>query len=182
MATKLDNLLSIRKRIIGDSEHHVREAETFTTESSSALVSFRSIALEKSYKEFVDIGEELDKISAYHEIDNLQDLITKNRAIQDSYLTIKLHLLPLMQSDTGAAGLNASFYDNSHRSFMEPNEKTNSTNQSHKLGIKLPHIQITPFDGKFEEWLEFKETFISIMKKYNGDNVEKFVHLKTPQT
>lgn len=179
MATKLDKLLSIRTRIIGDFEHHVTEAKKFDTESNPALVSFRSIALEKSYKEFVDIGEELERVSAFHELENLQGLITKNRAIQDSYLHVKLHLLPLMQNDTSAAGLNASFYDTSHRSFMDPTEKSTTSNQSRSLGIKLPHIQITPFDGKYEDWLEFKETFVSIMKKYNGDNVEKFVHLKT---
>lgn len=179
MATKLDKLLSIRTRIIGDLEHHVIEARKFTEESNSTLVSFRSIALEKSYKEFVDIGEELEKMSAYHELENLQTVITKNRAIQDSYLGIKLHILPFLQNDTSAAGLNASFYDTSHRSFVEPNEKTSSPNQSNRLGLKLPHINIIPFDGKFEEWLEFKETFMSIMRKYNGENSEKFVHLKS---
>lgn len=178
MATKLDKLLSIRTRIIGDLEHHVTEAKKFNDQSAPTLVSFRSIALEKSFKEFVDVGEDLERMCAYHELDNLQDLITKNRVIQDKYLEIKIHLLPLIQNE-GAAGLNASFFDTSHRSFIESNERQSTPNHSRGLGIKLPHIQISPFDGKFEEWLEFKETFTSIMKKYTGDNVEKFIHLKT---
>lgn len=179
MATKLEKLLSIRSRIIGDFEHHVTEAKKFNTESTPALVSFRSVALEKAYKEFVEIGEALERMSAYHDLENLQTLITKNRAIQDSYLEIKLHLLPLMQNDASAAGLNVSFYDTTPRSYLENNERTSTPNQSNRLGLKLPHIQITPFDGKYEAWLEFKETFMSIMKKYNGDNIEKFVHLKS---
>lgn len=178
MATKLDKLLSIRTRILGDLEHHVTEARKFTADSNQSSVAFRSIALEKSYKEFVDISEELEKMNAYHELENLQDIINKNRTIQDKYLEIKIFLLPLIQNEN-AAGLNSTFFDTTNRSFMEANDKQNTPNQSRGLGLKLPHIKITPFDGKFEEWLEFKETFTSIMKRYHGDDVEKFIHLKS---
>lgn len=178
MASKLEKLLSIRKRIIGDFEHHIAESKKFTADSATNLVSFRSIALEKTYKEFVEISEELERINAYHELENIDDLTTKNRSIQDKYLEIKLQILPLIQND-GAAGLNSSFFDTSHRVFSDPIDRQSTPTQSRGLGIKLPHIQITPFTGNFEDWLEFKETFTSIMKKYNGDNVEKFIHLKT---
>lgn len=178
MTAKLEKLLSIRKRIIGDFEHHVTEAKKFSADSNTSLVSFQSVALEKSYKEFVDIGEELEKMNAYHEFENLQEIITKNRTIQDKYLEIKLHLAPLIPAE-GANALNASFYDTAHKSFAEPFEKSSTSNQSRGLGIKLPNIQITPFDGKFEEWLDFKQTFTSIMKRYHGEDSEKFLHLKT---
>lgn len=178
MTTKLDKLLSIRKRIIGDLDHHIAEAKKFTADSAPQLVAFRNVALEKSYKEFVEIGEELEKINSYHELENVEELITKNRSMQDKYLEIKMQLLPLIQNEN-AAGLNASFFDTTHRSFMEANDRQSTPTQSRGLGIKLPHITITPFDGKFEEWLDFEETFTSIMKKYTGDNVEKFIHLKT---
>lgn len=178
MTSKLDKLLSIRKRIIGDFEHHITEAKKFTAESAVNLVSFRSIALEKTYKEFVDISEELERMNSYHELENFDELIIKNRSIQDKYLEIKLHVLPLIQNE-GAAGLNSSFYDTAHRSFSDPIDRQSTPTNSRGIGIKLPHIQITPFTGNFEDWLEFKETFTSIMKKYNGDNVEKFIHLKS---
>lgn len=67
----------------------------------------------------------------------------------------------------------------SSRSFTEqPETSSPNLNQSIPLGLKLLNIHLTPFDGKYEEWPEFKDMFQSIMKKYRGDNVEKFTHLK----
>lgn len=58
ITSRLDTLLSIRTRIIGDFKHHVAEANKLTEPGDVTLVGFRSIALEKTFKEFSDIGEE----------------------------------------------------------------------------------------------------------------------------
>lgn len=139
MATKLDKLLSIRARIVGDLEHHIAEAKRFDTNSSVALVTFRSVALEKSHREFVDIGKELEKMSSFHVLGNLQAIVAKNRVCQDKYLEIKKHLSLLIQNEN-TVHLKTPFSYTSHRSCMSPSDGQNIPNQSHGLGLRPPHI------------------------------------------
>lgn len=180
MTSKLDKLLSIRTRIIGDFNHNVAEADKFTEQSDKTLVSFRTVALEKSFKEFMDISEDLEKCAAYHELEDLNTLCTRNREIQDRYLNIKIKLNPFTDADTTVtAALSTSFFEPSRHSFIDLTESAPQQGQNGQpTGIKLASIHVTPFDGKYEEWPEFKDSFQSIMKKYKGDNVEKFTHLK----
>lgn len=170
---KLDKLLSIRSRIIGDFENHFNEARKFSGDSKTNAVSFRSIAIDKTYKEFADLIEELEKMSVYHSLDNITEVITKNRKIQDQYLEIKIFLSDFLPTEESM--LNSSFFPSVPRQYDIATETLMNHKQS---SIKLPHIQLCPFDGKYEEWPTFKDTFLSLMRKYNGDDIEKLTHLK----
>nr|XP_053622181.1 uncharacterized protein LOC128681901 [Plodia interpunctella] len=51
---------------------------------------------------------------------------------------------------------------------------------NHMPSLKLPVIQIPKFDGAYSKWLEFKETFVSLV--HNNDkieNVHKFYYLNS---
>lgn len=181
MTAKLDKLLSIRTRMIGDLEHHADEADKFTDTSDKTLISFRSLAFEKSFKEFMELIEELEKVAAYHELDNWEALVKANRTIQDRYLTVKMKINPLLDAEDAA--LHTSFYDPSSTArftFNEAGDRVEPSPNTHQThhGIKLANLHLTPFSGSYENWPEFKDSFTSVMKKYRGDNVEKFAHLK----
>lgn len=69
--------------------------------------------------------------------------------------------------------LNTSLLSSTNQ-FAEPPVGNNSS----QGGTRLPTIQLKPFDGKFEEWAEFIDLFLALMKKFNGDEVEKLSHLR----
>lgn len=103
---KLKKYLAIRLRIIGDFEHHNEEMDKFTTESKATAISFRVVALEKTYKEFSDINDELEKIASYQDYENKEELMRKNRTIQDKLMKLKVsELLP-----DADANLNETFF------------------------------------------------------------------------
>lgn len=168
----MDKLLAIRRRIIGDFNHHVLEIDKFTEASSGNAIAFREIAFEKSMREFHDVNAELDKIQSYHQLDNIDDVLKKNRDIEDQYLTIKSHLSELRPENETV--LNSTFFPATAAAFDE----REGDNSLHKSGAKLPPIQLKPFDGKFEEWSGFKDLFLALMKKQRGDDVEKLSHLR----
>lgn len=172
MSSKVSKLLAIRGRILGDLNHHIEEIDKFTDQTVDTAINFRSIAFEKSYKEFVNLLEELDRTQSYHEAENINDIIAKNRFMQDKYLLTKLKIAELIP-DTS---LNSTFYDAEPREF---DERSKPTSAQYSSGMKLPELRLMPFTGKFEEWPAFKDMFLSVMKKYQGDDAEKLSHLKS---
>lgn len=171
MSQRLEKLLAIRKRIIGDFNHHMTEIDTFDENSNITTIAFREIAFEKTIKEFNEIIVELDRIQSYHEIEELDRLLQANRTVQDRYLQAKTRLAELLpQNETT---LNSTFFPPGPQNFEEKDNIANNHN-----GAKLPPIQLKPFDGKFEEWVGFKDLFLALMKKYRGDEVEKLSHLR----
>lgn len=136
--------------------------------------------MEKAFKEFVDITEELEKLTAFHESDQYEATISDNRKTQDKYLKIKLLISQLLPDDEENTPLNASFFPQLPRCYAEKghSEENAQGNTGKSLGVKLPNIQLTPFDGKHDKWPEFKDLFLSIMKKYRADDVEKLTHLR----
>lgn len=171
--SKLDRLLSVRKRALGDFDHHIMEMKKFTTDSNTTEVSFRVIAMEKAFKEFVDTNDDLERLATFHELEQVDVVSTENRKVQDKYLQIKLHIATILPTDEHT--LNASFFPTGSREETEDSTRITSQRNS---GIKMPTIQVTPFDGDFEKWPEFRDMFRSLMNKYQGDGVEKLTHLK----
>lgn len=175
--SRISKLLSIRDRIIDDFNHHIDLIQAFNAQTNQTAIRFRIMVFEKTFTEFNNVINELEKLSAFHEADDKADMEKKHRLIQDKYLETKLQMSELMQD--GDITLNSTFYQPNNFGENEQSYDTNqSNNQTSRLGIKLPHITIVPFSGKYEDWPEFRDTFTSLIKKYRGDDVEKLTHLK----
>ncbi|KAJ0183500.1 hypothetical protein K1T71_001476 [Dendrolimus kikuchii] len=55
--------------------------------------------------------------------------------------------------------------------------------QSNRNFIKLPTISLPSFDGTYDQWLEFRDTFQSLIHNNNDiDNVQKFHYLRSALT
>lgn len=139
MSQRLDKLLAIRNRIVGDLKHHCTEIEKYTVETSKPIIQFRDVAFEKAFREFNDIIFELEKVHAYHEIEDAVNILKYNREIQDKYLMFKCRLAELLPNETL---LNSTLYPHNENSFAE----TKIDNQA-QPGMKLPPIQLKVFDG-----------------------------------
>lgn len=182
-ANKLDKLLSIRTRIIGDFEHNVAEIAKLTTTSSEPTLNFRSVALDKSWKEFSDINEQLESLSTFHDRPDLESLFNKNRSCEDAYLNTKIKLSELMPDHD--VSLNRSMYPRDRNFASSINNLSEissaiptSNSTSNASGVKMPQIRIVHFTGKYEDWPEFRDLFTGLMKKYKGDDCERLFHLK----
>lgn len=81
---------------------------------------------------------ELNQTEAYHELENLNDISTKHRSLQDMYLTTKARLHELLPD--GDTMLNSTMYPGESNNFEE--KTTNNSPVQH--GPKLPFIQIKP--------------------------------------
>lgn len=138
MSTTLDKLLSIRARIVGDLEHHFAVTKTVDINSPVALITFRSIALEKSHREFLAIKEKIAQINALYEVRHLEDIIAKNRVVQNECLEMKKHLSLLMQNQNTAC-LTAPFSYTPHQSGAKPSYIQRVPNQCLDSGIKPSH-------------------------------------------
>lgn len=65
------------------------------------------------------------------------------------------------------------------------NESTTVTNlkSSSNNSIKLPTIKLTSFDGSYDQWLEFKDTYLSLIHNSNDiDKIQKFHYLRSDIT
>lgn len=97
---KLNRLLSIRTRLIEDLEHHIEEIFKFDEKSNKTLISYRTTALEKALKDLVETCEALEDLTQYHALENVADIQSKNRQIQDQYLMAKLHIVDFVDNDS----------------------------------------------------------------------------------
>lgn len=172
---KLNRLMSIRTRLIEDLEHHMEEATKFTADSNPILISYRVTALEKSYQDFVNTIETLDDMSQYHGLENLNDVKTKNRQVQDQYLNTKFHVAQIVDNEHDRT-LNASFFQATRNQSGASN--AGSCMGAKAMGIRLEKITVPHFNGQFEKWPEFKNMITALMRKYEGDDIEKLTHLK----
>lgn len=56
---------------------------------------------------------------------------------------------------------NCSSFDVSRRESLCPPAQCHS--DDHNLGVKLPQIHISKFDGSYFRWLEFRDTFTNLI-------------------
>lgn len=145
MMANLKILLSIRTRIIGDLKHHIQEIEGFTSETNVNLVAFRDIALEKAFKEFNDITNEIETISTY---ENASRIRTENLTIKSKYIIMKSKLTDFSTSEYVQAIVSTLHTTSSCYS----NKKMlTSTSRVYKLSStpidsNLSHLQVPKFE------------------------------------
>lgn len=84
----------------------------------------------------------------------------------DSYISLAQNLI-----DTNSAAKETF-------SSCKANQSAQCNHNDNVLGFKLPVIKIPTFDGTYFKWLEFKETFISLVHENNSiKNIHKFHYL-----
>lgn len=56
----------------------------------------------------------------------------------------------------------------------------NTFNNLHNIqGVKLPTIKIPTFDGKYEDWLEFRDTYLSLIHENESiSDIQKYHYLR----
>lgn len=118
--------------------------------------------LTELFNAFFDLNDELSLL------DVTTDTSTEFQEIQDKYYEVADLIERSYQSTVNANGSIPSINSNAL------NEK------SDHVHIKLPMAEIPKFDGKFEEWVTFKNSFIAVIDSHEKLNeTSKFMYLKT---
>ncbi|XP_059053595.1 uncharacterized protein LOC131847882 [Achroia grisella] len=155
------------------------------------ITKFKNYIVSISCKEILtplEFSELTIKLSRFESLssrfDTLQNRIeVLNSSNLDSEIDERDDMEQLFVTNTAVAqSIIQKHQQNNHRD--DSNYKDlNSTQMSspagqHELGFKIPHVQIAKYDGTYFRWLEFKDTFLSII--HNNERIapiHKFYYL-----
>lgn len=125
---KFEKLLTIRKRVIGEVEHHMVEIGKFTRETNTKWIAFRRVAFEKSIHEFAYATNELEKILAYGKLSNYKDIQIVNQTVRAKYMSVQLKMNKLIEKGhTKGSILNVTSCINERVETVTPITNTKST-------------------------------------------------------
>lgn len=105
------------------------------------------------YNEFNEIQSKLEE-----SVSDVEEQLTHREQFEDSYYSI------LSQAEC----------------LLKQTQVTDSSATHQRNSIKLPTISLPTFDGSYEQWLEFRDTFTSLVHNCKDlSNIEKFHYLKS---
>lgn len=171
MATKLVRILAIRNRIISDIKHHMSIINEFSETTNPTIVKTRRRALSQSFNEFTQNWHAIEDLPDPRGEVNRTDLNVQNNALRDEYLLIT----GTLEEFENTAMANLTHHSTLHASLLEGRP---SQFQSQ---IKLPPIKLRTFNGEFDDWEEFRDTFQACFTRPNEKEIsdcQKFLYLK----
>nr|XP_049704680.1 uncharacterized protein LOC126056266 [Helicoverpa armigera] len=146
----------------------------------------------KYVESLVDVElSESHKIALEDRCNNINTLLEQFSKIQDD---IEFHLqdseLDLEKQLIERETFENVFYDITSKAKSMLKSKDSSDNNAIEVrngpqtsSIKLPTITLPSFDGSFEQWLEFRDTYISLIHNSKTiDNIQKFHYLRSALT
>ncbi|KAG5889851.1 hypothetical protein JTB14_013258 [Gonioctena quinquepunctata] len=96
-------------------------------------------------------------------LDSLSEQTEKREAFEEKYYKL-----------TNKAKVFLKKYD-----FPIPQIGVQSSYKSESVGVKLPDILLPKFNGNFEDWLEFRDTFEGLIHKNESlTSIQKFFYLR----
>lgn len=159
-----DTLIFTRIEIHEALKHNFKEAQKSNAQTDIRIIKARLEEIDKLYDEFRTNKREFNTCTSVLVDDTLKTFINENNKINEDYLLSKGILTSLLPPDANPQ-LNATH---------TPHE------QAFKLNIRLPPINIKKFNGSFDQWEEFRDTFNSIV--HQSDELtesQKLLYLKT---
>lgn len=131
-----------------------------------------NIRVDKFKQIFLDFEQVSDELEILEEN---RDHATERFEIQEDYLDLIIESEHLIKQ---APHSYPEVENNSHDTHAE-----SSRNTVMKRRIKLPEASLPKFSGKYEDWLSFKDAFISMIhNQLDLNNIEKLQYLKSAVT
>nr|CAH7752297.1 unnamed protein product [Callosobruchus chinensis] len=134
--------------------------------------------IRQSDGEFADIQCQIESIDA-----NLEDQYAEREIIEnnfDSYLALASSVISKYQDESGGSEKSRSAKSDRSHSGQSHNSNSSAVIHSRQQNfVKLRPIDIPTFDGTPETWLEFRDSFKSMVHENSGlDNIQKYHHLR----
>lgn len=128
------------------------------TELGKVELKERFGKLEAFYDQFSSIQDELDLIVSESEVD--KELLERE-TFENNYYALVAKCKCILKDS-------------------EPPKNTIATRKS---TVNLPTISLPNFDGTYDQWLEFRDTYLSVIHNCNDlDNIQKFHYLRSVLT
>ncbi|XP_066588114.1 uncharacterized protein [Prorops nasuta] len=158
--------LLIQKRIALKTQlttlNNILEKGTVDT----TALNLRMKRISELYKAFEDFNDELSVL------DPKEDHQVEFIGIQERYYNIASRIENLLEASTNKS-------DNSNTISTEGNEREVQNSLIKRRKLKLPEITLPVFDGKYENWLTFKNMFKNIIGTQNDlTDTDKLHYLK----
>nr|CAH7719202.1 unnamed protein product [Callosobruchus chinensis] len=134
--------------------------------------------IRQSGGEFADIQCQIESIDA-----NLEDQYAEREIIEnnfDSYLALASSVISRYQDESGGSEKSRSAKSDRSHSGQSHNSNSSAVIHSRQQNfVKLRPIDIPTFDGTPETWLEFRDSFKSMVHENSGlHNIQKYHHLR----
>lgn len=158
-----DKLSAQRKTLISDLQYHTSELNKFDEHASIGTIRMRMKAATSVFQQFEANWASINAEAKY-DLRGYDDHIKNNKIITDQYYAAMGQCNDLIPNAANQSTLNASIFETPQR---------NSS-------FKIPAIQIEPFSGDYNDWEEFRDTFIAVFdaKGQKFSKCQKLLHLK----
>lgn len=164
-AKELKDLYARRSSIKG----RITKFKTYLNSISSiSLTSIQIGELQLKVDKIKKMSEDFDMLQSRIEVLNFEnmtsELIERDNIEQDFCITIAtaLHTIQTSEKDTS----NTS----SPRADQTVLEHSCCNHDRHEVNFKLPQIHVTKFDGTYFRWLDFRDTFLSLI--HNNERIQ----------
>lgn len=146
-----------------------------------------------SFNKYLALLESCEKLSSL-QIDELNIRLVKHEALYENYDQLQMQIEELTE-DCGTAFKERELFEDTYfrqiakarslvavhntlvSSVAQPKDEQNNANVSI---VRLPSIEIPRFDGRQQSWLEFRDSFISLIHNNQGiDDINKLRYLQT---
>lgn len=166
MATKIEKLLVVRERLTSEVKHHIHIITEFNEQSSQSLMKMRQNALRSSIHAFQENWKVIELTpDPKGEVKNSSAFLTVNESLEDEFFNAMVRLGELLPPEENDTKRNEQPYDKNDDHFSSQ--------------IKLPAIQLSKFNGDFDDWEEFRDTFNACFAHQQKiSNCQKFLYLK----
>lgn len=146
-----------------------------STDAVKALLTFKRNSIQEYFEQFVNIQNELEEVLDEIELDEALDYKSN---VEELYFNAIVQCKKLENMDTNV-NIAESIHEQSNAESVNA-ITVNSSNISTNSNFKLPTIDLPKFSGTFEEWLEFKSKFETIIHNNNLINdIDKFHYLRS---
>nr|XP_049696300.1 uncharacterized protein LOC126054500 [Helicoverpa armigera] len=173
---KLKELITKRGSIRGRVTKFKSTLDSLALVESISKLEVDKLALKLSKIEtlFVEFDEVQNLIEVSNEEAQSSELVTRDLIENDFY-----HCIATAQN---LISKHSKVEDNENQSQNKSSVATchHHDQSCNALGFKLPVIKIPNFDGTYFKWLEFKETFVSLVHNNNKiENIHKYHYLQS---
>lgn len=163
---KLELLSDIQ---ILDLQQKVKRIKSLNNEFEGIQCQIECIAenVEQQYEERLNIENNLDlHLATAKSILSKYTNENDNESVRSSVKSLNNSIKSVSNAPVNSAGSNITSENNVEQAPL-------------KNSIKLPVIELPKFDGKYEAWLEFRDTFESLINKnVNISDIQKFHYLR----
>lgn len=138
------------------------------TSSKETLTSLELAELTLRLSKFESLSNRFDDLQTQIEVLNRSDLTNEVDERDDIE---QLFITNIVSAQSIIKQHNASKHDESNYKDLNSSQSSAQCNIDHHdvLGFKLPQIQIAKFDGSYFRWLEFRDTFLSLI--HNNERI-----------